>query len=74
MQHDDLVRQINQIARYFDAYPEVEAIAGVANHVRKFWAPDMRAQIIDGRQQLAERLHPLARAALEQLAVGLASQ
>jgi formate dehydrogenase subunit delta len=68
MRHDDLVRRINQIAQFFDAYPASEATAGVREHVQKFWDPAMRAQIIASRQSLAERLHPLARAALDQLA------
>jgi formate dehydrogenase subunit delta len=68
MEHDDLVRMVNQICDFFDAYPEDEAVAGVEEHLRKFWDPSMRAQLLGARSQLAQRLKPLARRALEQLA------
>ena len=68
MRHDDLVRMINQIAQFFDPYPEAEAVAGVAEHLHKFWDPSMRRELIDARQQLAPRLHPLANSALTVLA------
>jgi len=68
MRHDDLVRMINQIAEFFDAYPPDEAVAGVQQHVRKFWDPSMRADILAARDELAPRLHPIARAALDRLA------
>jgi len=68
MRHDDLVRMINQIAEFFDAYPPDEAAAGVQQHVRKFWDPSMRAEILAARTELTERLHPVARDALDRLA------
>jgi formate dehydrogenase subunit delta len=68
MPHDDLVRMVNQIAQFFAAYPEIEAVAGVKEHLQKFWDPSMRKELLDARQLLAERLHPLARSALDQLA------
>ncbi len=68
MRLDDLVRMVNQIAEFFDAYPADEARAGVQQHLRKFWEPSMRAQILDARAQLADRLHPIARVALDDLA------
>ena len=73
MQHDDLVRMVNQICDFFDAYPEDEAVAGVKEHLQKFWDPSMRAQLLGARHQLAQRLKPLARRALEQLAADAAS-
>ena len=68
MRHDDLVRMINQIAEFFDAYPLDEAVAGVQQHVRKFWDPSMRAEILAARSELTDRLHPIARDALDRLA------
>ena len=68
MPHDDLVRMVNQIAQFFDAYPEGEAVAGVKEHLQKFWDPSMRKDLLDARQLLAARLHPLACSALDQLA------
>ena len=42
MNTDDLVKMANQIADYFRAYPEDEAVEGVAEHIRQFWDPRMR--------------------------------
>ena len=42
-----MVHKANSIAQFFDAYTEEEAIAGVANHIQKFWVPDMRRQLHD---------------------------
>ena len=67
MQQDDLVRMVNQIADFFDAYPEADAVSGVAEHLRKFWDPSMRRQLLDARESLRDRLHPIARRALEDL-------
>ena len=68
MQVDDLVRMINQIAEYFVAYPEDEGVAGVVDHLRRFWDPEMRKQMLAARASCADRLHPLARRALDALA------
>jgi len=43
-----LLRMANQIGAFFESYPDrAEAVAGVANHLRSFWAPVMRRQIIE---------------------------
>jgi len=68
MQRDDLVRMVNQICDFFDAYPEDEAIVGVKEHLQKFWDPSMRKQLLGAREELGERLHPTARKALQRLA------
>ena len=41
-----LTHQANQIARFFEAQGEAAAIAGVEDHLRKFWDPRMRAEFI----------------------------
>jgi formate dehydrogenase subunit delta len=41
-----LVRMANQIGDYFRTFPEAEAVAGAADHLRKFWTPKMRNEII----------------------------
>jgi len=58
----DMVRMVNQIADFFDAYPEAEAAPMVAEHIRNFWPPTMRAdlaRLLD--MPLAADLKPLAR-------------
>ncbi len=62
-----LIHDANQIALYFAAYPHDEAVAGIADHIRKFWDPRMRASlrvILDAND---ETLHLLVRQAGEKL-------
>lgn len=63
-----MVHQANQIAAYFQAYPEEQARAGVLDHIRKFWPPPMRAQLIDYTKGSGADLHPLVHWAAGQLA------
>ena len=70
MSHDGkLVYMANQIGKFFASQGEARAIDGVATHLRKFWDPHMRAELIaqwrDGR---AAALDPWPRAAVERLA------
>jgi formate dehydrogenase subunit delta len=44
---DKMIRKANQIASFFQAYPEQKAIEGVAEHLNKFWTLDMRMQLKD---------------------------
>jgi formate dehydrogenase subunit delta len=66
MNPDRLVHMANDIGDFFAAQPDpAEAAAGIATHLRKFWDPRMRRQILaamDAGQ--AEGLHPLVAAAL----------
>ncbi len=50
---DKLMVMANQIATFFHSKPREEGIAGVADHINKFWEPRMRKQffeMIDGGQ------------------------
>lgn len=63
-----LVQKANQIADFFEAFPERgEAVEGVFTHLKKFWEPRMRRQLVtifaDQAEQLAMR--PLVRETLE---------
>jgi formate dehydrogenase subunit delta len=69
MNIERLVQMANDIAGYFSSEPEHrEAVAGVVNHLQKFWDPAMRKQIIAQAQAGGEGLSDLAQAAVEQLA------
>jgi formate dehydrogenase subunit delta len=61
------IRMANRIAEFFAAMPERdEAVDGVAQHLRRFWTPAMRRELLaiaDTPQ--ASLLHPLVLAALE---------
>jgi formate dehydrogenase subunit delta len=41
-----LVRMANQIGDYFRTFPEEEATAGAADHLRRYWTPKMRGEIV----------------------------
>lgn len=66
----DLVRMVNQIADFFRSYPQDEAVAGVAGHIRGFWDPRMRAELSRHLAAGGEGLSPVAlagaREAMEQ--------
>jgi formate dehydrogenase subunit delta len=47
MQTDSLVRMANQIGTFFEAMPDrIEALEGIAQHIRKFWEPRMRRDFL----------------------------
>jgi formate dehydrogenase subunit delta len=48
MDASNLVQMANRIGEFFAAMPDpIEAREGVATHLRKFWAPRMRRQILE---------------------------
>lgn len=42
MDNRELIRMANQIADFYKPYPQEEAVAGIADHIRSFWEPRMR--------------------------------
>ncbi len=61
METQNLVRMANRIGQFFEATPQHhEAIDGVATHIRRFWEPRMRRDLlawVDGHG--VTDLHPL---------------
>ena len=61
----DLIRMANQIAANFAAHDEAEVAIAIASHLRQFWEPRMRQDLIaasaEGR---AEELSPQVLSAL----------
>ena len=48
MDLDNLIRMANRIGDFFEAMPDAEeAREGVAQHLKRFWAPRMRREIVD---------------------------
>ena len=45
MEPERLTTMANQIAAFFDSYPEDEAVTATADHLRQFWDPRMRGQL-----------------------------
>jgi hypothetical protein len=62
-----MLRLANQIALYFASYPREEAIAGIADHIEKFWERRMRQQIVAYVADGGQGLHELALAAAQRL-------
>ncbi|TPN68209.1 formate dehydrogenase subunit delta [Mesorhizobium sp. B1-1-1] len=44
---EKLVLMANQIAAFFHSRPREEGVAGVAEHINKFWEPRMRRQFFE---------------------------
>ncbi|MER8499890.1 MULTISPECIES: formate dehydrogenase subunit delta [unclassified Mesorhizobium] len=44
---EKLVRMANQIAAFFHSKPREQGIAGIAEHINKFWEPRMRRQLFE---------------------------
>jgi formate dehydrogenase subunit delta len=64
-----LVTMANDIAAFFDAASDVgESAQSVAAHLRRYWDPRMRKQIVQHLAAGGEGLVPVARAAVELLA------
>ena len=62
---DRLIYMANQIARFFHA--QKEGADGAAAHLRSFWDPQMRAELIAWRRAGGDGLDPLAAEAVDRL-------
>jgi formate dehydrogenase subunit delta len=62
-----LVRMVNDIASFFNSEPDHQAaIEGIAGHIRRFWDPRMRREILRWVDEHGgEGLQPLALEALK---------
>jgi formate dehydrogenase subunit delta len=61
---EKLTYMANQIAKFFAAQGAERAARGVADHLRKFWAPDMRRDFLAAAAKDSSNLHPAVKAAL----------
>jgi len=64
---EHLVAMANDIGNYFRPQSREEAIAGIANHIQRFWTPRMRAKLSAYVARGAQELDELPRAALARL-------
>ena len=62
-----LVYMANQIGRFFVSQNQATAAAGIADHLRKFWDPRMRADIVALLDAGGEGLDPAVREAVAAL-------
>ena len=68
MEPTKLVRMVNQIAANWDYGPDqAKAVAGVADHLRRFWSPPMFDEIARYIATGDADLSPIAERALTQL-------
>ena len=68
METENLVRMANNIAAFFNADPDREAaVAGVANHIQKFWEARMKTAILAYEAKGGEGLDELVKKALAQM-------
>ncbi len=67
MRPEKLVMMANQIADFFDAQGAAGSAASIADHLRKFWDPGMRAEILAHASRGGEGLKPSVVAALKLL-------
>jgi formate dehydrogenase subunit delta len=68
MDEENMRHKANVIAGFFAGYPHDEAVEGVANHIRLYWVPRMRAQLIEYVQAHGgEGLHELVPEAVGRL-------
>jgi formate dehydrogenase subunit delta len=79
MSHDPsspkkLIYMANQIGKFFAPSEHGKAVAGIANHLTKFWAPPMRRKIVQHLDQGGEGLDPLVREAVEKLRATLPNE
>lgn len=60
METEHMLHKANQIALNFAAYPRPQAVGCVAEHMKKFWTPAMRKQIVLYVGVGGQGLHELA--------------
>jgi formate dehydrogenase subunit delta len=64
---EKLVYMANQIGKFFATQGDDQAVAGTADHIRKFWDPRMRAAILVHLDMGGRGLDPAVRQAVERL-------
>jgi FdhD protein len=67
MSREKLVHMANQIATFFRSQPGTDQADRVAQHLRDYWDPRMRAQIVEIAEDPESGLSPLAREAVARL-------
>ena len=68
MNVEHLAQMVNDISNYFASDPDhAHGVRSIADHLRKFWDPVMRRQIVDHLRNGGDGLQPMAREAVQQL-------
>ncbi|HEX4277798.1 MAG TPA: formate dehydrogenase subunit delta [Bryobacteraceae bacterium] len=69
MKRSTMIHNANQIALFFGTYPHEEAVAGIANHISKYWERRMRDEINQYVAGGGGGLHQLVLEALTRLSI-----
>jgi formate dehydrogenase subunit delta len=64
---DRLIYMANQIGSFFNSQGHDKAVPGIAEHIRKFWDPRMRKQIMAHLDAGGDGLQPNVKDALATL-------
>ena len=65
MEIHHLAKMANEIGRFFEQTPDhAEAVKSIATHLRNFWEPRMRRQIIEYARGGGPDLSPIVREAI----------
>ncbi|SJZ93122.1 formate dehydrogenase delta subunit [Enhydrobacter aerosaccus] len=67
MSGDKLVMMANQIGKFFVPQRGIDPVAAIADHLRKFWDPRMRAAIVAHLEQGGADLDDPVRQAVRRL-------
>ena len=68
MDKQNLIKMANNIGTFFKSEPDRDiAIAGIEQHLKNFWEPRMRRQIIDYVQQGGSELMDIVAEAVRHL-------
>ncbi len=67
MSPEKLIHMANQIGRFFVSQGQETAVAGTAEHIRKFWDPRMREAILLHLESGGDGLDAVPRRAVETL-------
>jgi formate dehydrogenase subunit delta len=67
MSHDKLAYMANQIGRFFQSQKPEAAVAGIEDHILKFWDKRMRRAIIAQLADGSAQLDPPVRQAIENI-------
>jgi formate dehydrogenase subunit delta len=64
-----MIHNANQIALHFASFSREEAIAGIRDHIQKFWDRGMKDQLIEYVARGGEGLHELVLEAVRRMPV-----
>lgn len=67
MTDDDIIRMTRQIAGFFEPYGHDATVDGIADHIRNFWDPRMRADLLLLAEKSTDNLQPSVIEAVKRL-------